>query len=235
MSVTITEKEIKSKTKSGDRTIIIENIKYPYFESEKHKKLCRKMNAFYSDVAKKYSEHAKNRLIKKIKSNISQYRLPLILRMRYTAVLCGENIISVVLDLSFVQGNAAKERRFSQMWDVEKGDILPVSQVLKTDRNSRKKLVSIIKSKADENAQNPSFGYFSDYGVKFSRHFSIGNCFSAPNGLCFFIDAGILSPAKYGACNFIVSFSELESVIKEGVVSKNAEKTSESSDIVNNI
>lgn len=235
MSVTITEKVIKSKIRSGEKTIVIENIKHPYFESEKHKKLCKKMNEFYSSVAERYSNHAKNRLAGKIKLNISRYKLPVIVRMKYTAVLCGESIISVVLDLSFIQGERTKERRFSQMWSTKSGDILPLSEIIETDRKSRKKILAYIRKKADQNGKNPAFGYFADYAKRLSKSFSISNCFVAPNGVCFFINAGILSPVKYGASSFVIPFDDIKSVSKAAFMSENAENARQTPNIVNNI
>ena len=44
MPVTVSEKKIKSKIKSGDRVAVIENIKYPFFEGDGNEKLCKKMN-----------------------------------------------------------------------------------------------------------------------------------------------------------------------------------------------
>ena len=235
MSFTITEKVIKSKIKWEDKTIIIENIKYPHFESETHKKLCKKMNEFYSSVAERYSHHAKNKLANKIKLNISHYKLPSTIRMNYTAVLFGENIISVVLDLSFIQGAKTKARRFSQMWSIKNGDIFPLSELIKTDRKSRKTIFSYLQKKAEENSKNPAFGYVADYASGLSRKFSMANCFIVPNGVCFFINAGILAPVKYGAGNFVIPFSDIKALLKADFMSENAENIQQTSDIVNNI
>lgn len=235
VSVTITEKVIKSKIKSGDKTIVVENIKYPYFESETHQKLCKKMNEFYSSVAEKYSNHVKNKLAGKIKRITSHAKLPAIVRMNYTAVLCCEKIISVVLDLSFLQGEKIKERRFSQMWSIKRGDVLPLSEILETNNKSRKTILSYMQKKAEENGRNSAFGYFSDYSSRLTKNFSISNGFVAPNGVCFFINAGVLSPVKYGACNFVIPFDEIKSIAKGDFLSKCAEKECQTSDIVNNI
>jgi hypothetical protein len=213
MSLTITEKKIKSKVKLGERVAVVENIKYPQFESAKHGKLCKKMNGFYLSVAEKYSSHARNKLPKKLKLKLLTCRLPVVLSMNYTVALCQDDVVSIVLDLTFSEGKSIKTRRFSQMWSIENKDILPLSDVIKLDRTAKRKVYSIICSAAGENADNPAFGYFPDYLERLSRHFDVHNCFAVPKGLCFYINAGILAPIKYGTSNFILSYDKLSEVL----------------------
>lgn len=209
MSISVTEKKIKSKIKLGERVAVVENIKYPCFESEKHNKLCKKMNDFYLSVAEKYSYHARNKLPRKLKLKLLTCRLPVALSMNYTVALCDDNIVSIVLDLAFCEGKSIKTRRFSQMWSIQQGDILPLSDIIKLDRQSKRKIYSIIASYASENAENPAFGYFPDYLERMSKYFDIHNCFAVPKGLCFYFNAGILSPLKYGAACFIIPNDKL--------------------------
>ena len=213
MPVIVSEKGIKSKIKLGERVAVVENIKYPYFESEKHKKLCGRMNDFYSSVAEKYSFHARNRLPKRIKLARVTCKLPMVLAMNYTVALCNEDVVSVVLDLVFSQGKNMKMRRFSQLWSVKKCDMLAISDVLK--KGSAGKLYSYVLTSAKKNGESGTFGYFDDYPLKLGKSFDIKNCFAVPKGLCFFVNAGILSPVKYGASNFILPFESIKDLIKD--------------------
>jgi hypothetical protein len=215
MSVTITEKKIKSKIRLGERVAIIENIKYPQFEGDKDSKLCKRMNAFYTFVAEKYSSHARNKLPQRIKLQKCFKKLPFTLSMNYTAVFCREKIISIVLDLAFSEGKKVKTRRFSQMWSIENEDIIPVYDVLAADRGSEKKLYSLVADAAKENFENPAFGYYEDSLTKLRKNFDVRNCFAVPEGICFFVNAGILSPVKYGSANFVLPYDELEGILKD--------------------
>ena len=235
MPITISEKKIKSKIKLGETVAVVENIKYPHFENEEHKKLCSRMNSFYLSVAEKYSYFAHNKLVKKISLHKSRYKLPLTLSMNYTAAFCGESIVSVVLDLTFTEGKNIKTRRFSQMWSVEKKDMLSASEILRTDRKSIRKIHSIVFSIADKNAENSAFGYFEDYSKKLSKNFDVNCCFAVPNGLCFFVNAGILSPIKYGANSFVLPFDVISDVAKGEFLPKNGQKEPQNTDIVNNV
>lgn len=237
MPVIITEKKIKSKIKKGDRVAVIENIKYPHFECDekKNRKLCGRMNAFYSSVAEKYSFHARNKLPKRIKLNRLTYRLPMAVSMNYTIGLFDERIISVVIDMIFSEGKNIKTRRFSQMWSLENGNILPLDSFIQTDRKSKKKIFSLVLAIAKENGENPAFGYYADYLARLSKGFDIKNCFAVPNGICFFIDAGCLSPVKYGVNGFVLTFDKLKDIIKDDFLPKDAENEPQNTDIVNNI
>lgn len=235
MSITVSEKKIKNKIMSGDRASVVLNIKYPFFESEKHSVLCKKMNKFYSDVAEKFSHNTSSRILRKIKLKGSSPRLPVSLSMRYTVALCNDKIVSIVLDLSLSDGAVTKTRRFSQMWSTQKKDIVFLRELLRTDRRSRKKIFSYVSSAARDNGKNPAFGYYDGFGKKLIKSFDISNCFAAPNGLCFFINAGILSPEKYGASSFVLPFDELSDVLKGDFLPINDKKEAQNADIVNNV
>lgn len=225
MPIIVSEKGIKSKIKLGERVAVIENIKYPYFESEKHKKLCKKMNDFYLWAAEKYSYYVRNKLPKKIRLSARKRNLPLTLSMCYTVAHCDEKIISVVLDLSLSDGKNIKKRRFSQLWSVKSADILPLSEFMKRGREVREKIYDFVLGCARKNGDNNAFGYYDDYIKRLEKNFNPKNCFVTPKGLCFFIDAGILSPPKYSSCNFVMGFDLLEDVVNADFLPKSSEKT----------
>ena len=191
------------------------------------------MNDFYSSVAEKYSYHARVKLTKKIaKSSVSA---PCHVGMNYTVALCDDRVVSIVLDVTFSRGKKLRTRRFSQMWSVQNGDILPVCEILKTDKETKKKTYSLITACAKENAENPAFGYYENYLIALSRNFDIRNCFAVPKGICFFINAGILAPLKYGVGNFVMTYSKLEGMLCGEFEKKNDENALQKADIVNNI
>ena len=224
MPFSVSERQIKSKIRSGDRVVVLENIKYPFFEDEKNKKLCAKMNAFYGGIAEKYSYYARKKLPKKLKPRLG-YKPPVTVSMSYTVSFINETIISIVLDLSFLSGKNCKTRRFSQMWSVEKRDIVPLGEVFDIGRQSRKRIYALVLPELRENAENPDFGYYADYLVRFNKSFDVRNSFAVPNGICFFINAGILSPKKYGVNGFVLSYDKLSDILKEGFKTKLGEKT----------
>ena len=59
MSVTVTEKSIKNKVKIGEKIAVVENIKYPYFESERYTILCKRMNEFYGRLRRSIQDMRK--------------------------------------------------------------------------------------------------------------------------------------------------------------------------------
>ena len=235
VSINISGKNIKSKIKLGERVAVVENIKYPYFESDTDKKLIEKMNSFYSSVAEKYSRFSHVKLIRKIKHKTDRIKLPVTLSMNYMTALCDENIVSIVLDLTFCEGKNVKTRRFSQRWSFEKKDIISISEILSSDRKSLKTIYSRILSIAEKNAENSACGDFDDYKRKLERNLRFDCCFAVPNGLCFFVNAGVISPLKYGVNSFVVPYEELSEVIKWDFSEKSEQNTNQNADIVNNV
>ena len=66
----------------------------------------------------------------------------------------------------------------------------------------------------EKNMQNSSFGYFSDCKKQFMRHFNLDNFYFVPNGIAFFIDAGLLCDVKNGPSVFIIPFDKADGVLK---------------------
>lgn len=234
MSITITEKAIKNKVKAGERVAVVENIKYPFFESQKYKKLCERMNEFYCSVAEKYSRLAEGKLLRRAEIGKGVDK-PYAVGMKYTVALCNEKVVSVVLDLSFSDGKSFKTRRFSQMWSCKEQNILRLSEIIKTDRRSKKKIFSLVITAAKKNKNNSVFGYFDDYLKRLSRKFDINNCFAVPRGMCFFVNAGILSPANHGADSFMLTSEELKDVLVCDFMPEEDENRRDDANIVNNI
>jgi len=211
----VSEKKIDSKISVGERTAVVENIKYPHFdvESEKYKKLCDKMNSFYAKIAEKYSSYARIGLVKKIRKNMRLCKLPMCLSMKYAVSECGEKIVSVVLDLSFSEGKRIKMRRFSQMWHLDKLDIILLRDVLKLDIKNKKMLWEKVVEKAFTEINKGNKEYFDDAEQRVRKHFCFNNSFITPKGVAFFFDSGTLRPEKYGACCFVVPFRTVRDII----------------------
>ena len=229
-NINVTEKKITSKTAIGEKTVVIENIKYPFFESEdkKSKELCNKMNAFYEAVAKKYSAYARNAVVKKIRKSLNTCKIPVCMGMKYQVSFCSKKVISVVLDLSFSEGKKVKMKRFSQMWNCENKCIISVGNLLDLSMKNKKNLLEKVVEKAVKESENVKKEYFNDTSAKVRKNFCFNNSFAAPLGMVFFFDAGILRAEKYGACCFVVPYNEIKDMLKEQFLTG---ETSENDDL----
>lgn len=229
-NINVTEKKITSKTAIGEKTVVVENIRYPFFESDdkKSKDLCNKMNAFYEAVAKKYSAYARNAVIKKIKKCLNTCEIPVCMGMKYQVCFFSQSVISVVLDLSFSEGKRVKMRRFSQMWNCKNRSIISVGNLLDLSMKNKKNLLEKVLEKALKESENIKKEYFNDLSAKVRKNFCFNNSFAAPMGMVFFFDAGILREEKYGACCFVVPYNEIKDMLKEQLLTGG---TSENDDL----
>lgn len=228
---------IKEKIKIDDAKEALINIKYPSFEAEngENSKICDKMNAFYRDIAKKYLFGAKKHIPGCFARTRYKDAVKASALMTYTVSLCDEKIICVVVDLSFCFGKSIKTRRFSQNWSVESGRIIETKNILKNNLDGRKKIYSLVLSVARKNKEEKSFGYFDDYEKRLKKAFDTESFFVSPRGICFFVNAGIISPVKHGASCFVLPYESIKDIISREFLPKECEKDFESSNIVNNI
>ena len=220
----ILQKRIKSKVEKDGRVLVVENIKYPVFEDGENKKLCDVMNKFYRGVAEKYSGYGNRILPRKLIKAKIKCKTPFYIAMNYVCSVNENGIISVVLDLTYSEGKNVKMRRFSQMWSIEKQDMLTHREFLKQSLVAVKTAKSNVLELAKENAENPAFGYFGDYLLRLNKAFSLNNCFALANGVAFFVQAGTLCNEKYGASTFVVPYSKLSQVVNSKFLAKNGEK-----------
>lgn len=237
MPFTVSEGKIRSKIKIGDRVAVMENIKYPVFESGDGtgEKGIEKINKFYLDVANKYSAHARIRLPRKIKASPKKHVLPLSVGMNCIVSFSGGNVACIVLDLSLGEGTKLRTRRFTQTWLVNSGQLLPACEIIKTDIKTRKKILSAVVKLAKENFENPAFGYYGNYLKRLVRSFHINNCHPVPGGIAFFVDGGVLRPEKYGPSSFVLPFSAFSDIINPDFAPNLAPKQPQNENIVNNV
>ncbi len=221
----VTEKKITSKINSHDKTVIIENIKYPHFDAKEQadKELCEKLNNFYGKIAEKYSTYARVKLVKKIHRNTRLCKTPMCLGMNYTVSECGKDIISVVLDLSFSEAKSLKMKRFSQMWHKEKREMISVGQIMDLSIKNKKILWETVLNQAINQSQKKKNEYYPDVALRIKKNFCFNNCFMTPAGVTFFFDAGVLRPEKYGASCFVLPYETIKDILKSDVVEEKTE------------
>ena len=231
----ISQKRIKSKVEKDGRVLVVENIKYPVFEDDKNKVLCGRMNKFYRAVAEKYSGYGNKILPRKLIKAKLKLKTPFYIAMNFACSVNENGIISVVLDLTYSEGKNVKMRRFSQMWSVEKQDVLTQREFLTQSMLASKTAKSRVVELAKENAENPAFGYFGDYLLRLNKAFSISNCFALPTGVAFFVQAGTLCKENYGASTFVVPYSRLYGVVNGKFLQNNSENSVIEGDNVNKV
>ncbi len=213
MTITITQQKITDKITRNGGIIGTKTIKYPHFECDggkNGKKLCDKMNCFYKDIAVKFSDFADRKLPKRAGETGGKLKIA----MNYLISKNDEDLINVVIDLIFYDGRGARKKRVSQLWSVKTSEMMQVGKILKTDFSSRRKLFSLVLSEAEKNLRSPGFVYFDDMLKRLRRHFSVFNCFMVPEGLCFFVDAGKISPTGFGVQCFVIQNNELKGLLR---------------------
>ena len=227
----ITVKEIAKKDNlKNENTEIVIRMKYPEFScddknSKKVTDVCEKINQYYSKIAQTLSDKAKMILSsKKSSEKNTEYRKSTV-EMNYKISLCNDKYISVVLDIGFCNKKCVRKKRFSQVWSICDGYLLPVCCVMKTNLRTKKKMLSFILENAKQNAYNPAFGYFDDYLSRLRHSFSMKRFFITEKGIAFY--AGILSDIKYGSFAFVVPYEKMSEILKIRVTDADLGKQNE--------
>lgn len=212
--------ETKRKSiKHKDDVIMSVNLKYPVFENQgratlsKEKNIASKINHFYEDSAKKYMSYLEKTGAKKaLKSyNISGQRCAFV--MKSTVSYADDNYISVFSDISFFDGKKAKTKRFSQLWDINRGIIMPHGEIFKENIKSGRYIKDIIQEIATDNLRLKNFSYYDNYKSLISRHFSFSAFYFVPKGIAFYFNAGRISSSDE-TCVFVIPCEKIDGVMK---------------------
>ena len=216
---------LKDTICKNQKAILLENIRYPQFdnssENKKAKNLCSKMNKFYKALAKQFSDYVHTNLAKKASRKANTLAKPYGAVMNYCISFDDGETVSVVVDISVFDGDSFSSGRTSHNWSVSRCALMPVSFYLDKHKKSRNYIKSLAFETLEKNLQNSSFGYFADCKKQFLHHFDINNFYFVPNGIAFFIDAGIISNVKNGPSVFIISYKQADGVLKVVPLLKN--------------
>ena len=113
---------LKDTICKDQKTILIENIRYPKFEcetsSKKARNLCAKMNKFYNALAKQYSQYVHTNLTKKAIKKADRLTKPYGAVMNYCISFDDGENISVVVDVSVFDGKDFSSGRACHNWCV---------------------------------------------------------------------------------------------------------------------
>ncbi len=230
MPFNITSKpvSIRENICSDGKTLVTKNIKYPHFEyngeNKKVSVLCGKMNRFYKDAGTQYDSYAQKTMAKKAKKQFSPSFKPWGAIMNYYVCYCDDDIISVVVDVSFFDGNVFFSNRISHTWSVSKSALLPPSYFIRQGSKVSKYVKSELLTQLRKNRENTSFEYFSDCEKQFLKHFRLNQFYFVPAGIAFYIDAGILSSVKNGPSVFIMDYAKADGFLKFCPVITNKER-----------
>ena len=207
---------ICSEVKRGDKTVVLENIRYPEFAARepRYENLAAKMNRFYSDAAKRYSAYARTKLARRAFSAVCRGLKPYGAVMNYYVSYCEGDFVSVVVDISGFDGEKSSCERVSHNWSAERRAVMPPSYFIDGKRTSKKYIEQYVLDTVRKNMKNPFFGYYGDAEKLAKRHLRAENFYFVPKGAAFFINAGILCDEKYGPSVFVIPFDRADGVLK---------------------
>ncbi len=211
--------ETKRKSiKNADKIIMSVNLKYPVFKrdsgAEQKKGFAAKLNKFYADTAQKYITYLEKKGARKAEKDFKAsggVRTAFVMTSNVSYL--DENYISVFTDISYYDGQRSITKRFSQLWDINRGVILPAGEILNINMKSKKYIKQIICDIAEKNLKSKNFTYFDNYKSIIGKSLNLSNYYLVPKGVAFYFNSGKLSLSQE-ICVFVIPYERIDGVIK---------------------
>ena len=203
--------EIKEAVTNGETDILSINLKYPSFEGE-NQKVCYKLCGFYSSAAAEYLKFCKTKfaplLLKKSK-NGGVFRKNGASMSWYVSFL-NENILSLLTDTSFFDGETKKSARYIHNWNLNDCSIIYAKKAFNPSRAAKELYLDEICSKISNG--DGGFGYFSDAEKIARNRFDFENFYFTAKGIAFYYNKGVISGDDTAYPAFIIPYSEVEGI-----------------------
>lgn len=203
----VISKKIKKNVNSGDRVILKINIEYPQISGAQTKQE-KAINGFYETLASNFAFHCENtesKRITKICVNNPDFR-PYGAVYKYFITRSCDKYLSVVTEIAHFDGYFSKTQRYSHIWDMEKGIMLPCEYFLMHLRKSALSVRREIAGMILEQVKNGSgeFTYTEKRVKKYAFGCRLHNYFLTENGIAFWFEKGTVAPESEGYPTFVI-------------------------------
>lgn len=203
----ITNKKIKKNINYGDLIILKINIEYPQI-SEPQTKQEKAINSFYQALSNNYANYCENKQSKKITKyviNNNDFR-PYGEIFKYFITLNNDRYFSVLTEITHFDGYFSKTQRYSHVWDIQKGIMLPceyfLTKLKKNVKTVRYEIAQMILERVKNGAGE--FSYTEKRIKKYAFNCNPYNYFLTENGIAFWFEKGTIAPESEGYPTFVI-------------------------------
>ncbi|HAN20109.1 MAG: hypothetical protein A2Y15_05450 [Clostridiales bacterium GWF2_36_10] len=209
--VSVNTISIKSNFSYNGDILLSYKIEYPEFVSTVYKQSLARINMFYKTKAMEYKKYCETKLLsaaqEQYKSDIEN-NFPI---RTYEAVLTYELtysiscIISLYFDkYEYTGGAHGTTARDSQTFNLQKGYMLSLSQLINCSPNYKTFILEEVKKQIEQDTSI----YFDDYDKLIVDTFNKNNFYCTPQGIIFYYQHYDIAPYSSGIREFLIYYSD---------------------------
>ncbi len=203
----ITTGKIKKTVTENGVPVLKINIEYPEICGSLSKSE-NVYNNFYRTLTENYAKYCEEKLSRRImRSNLKNpdFR-PYGEIMKYYITANNERYISTVCEITHFDGYFSKTQRYSHVWDISKGIILPYEYFLRKNGMTVKKVRSEIAGMIVDRIKNGGgeFSYTENSVKRYAFKCDPNNYFLTENGIAFWFPRGTLAPESEGFPTYVI-------------------------------
>lgn len=201
---------LKDELKYNGITLLKYKIEYPEFKSSFYKIYLAKINGFYKEKALKFQKRCETELFK---SAVEQYKGD---RKNRTPVRVFEAVLSYqitylascIISLYFNQyeytgGAHGSTVRDSQTWNLQRGGMLRLGQLIHCSYDLKAYVVNFIK---EQIKKEPDI-YFENYNKLVSETFNENSYYCTPREIVVYFQQYTIAPYAGGIREFLIPYS----------------------------
>jgi hypothetical protein len=182
----------------GDEELLTVSIEYPLFTALGKSKI----NSYYVRRNKKFMALCKKRILPKIV--LFECVKPVEVRMKSRVTYCGDNILSVLTDVTF--SAFAETARIADIWDCKTGTPLSLSDLFPNTANVKKLIMRQVTERIAHRSEMMMCPYYPDAVKRAKRCFSADNIYIAASGEpVLFYPQNTIAPRSEGFVQFVIN------------------------------
>lgn len=209
--VSVNKKVLKDELKYNGETLLTYQIEYPEFKSSFYQMSLVVINRFYKTKALEFQKYCETELFNMaieqynddIKNNfpVRVFEAILVYKITYSASC----IISLYFDrYEFTGGAHGNTIRDSQTWNLQKCDMIKLSQLFRCSIDYKPYILGIVE---EQIKKNPDI-YFENYDELISETFNENSFYCTPKGIVVYYQQYDIAPYSSGIREFLIPYTE---------------------------
>lgn len=205
--------ELKGVMEYKNQKVLIYNIEYPQFASDKFKQFIKKLNIYYQADANLYQKFHVAKLYERAIDDYeyaTQNGYPVRayeIVVKYTLTYNQDCVISLYIDrYEYTGGAHGMTSRNGDTWSLEKGKRMLLSDFFPGQKNYRELIINNINKQIKEQIDSGNNYYFDDYENLVYENFNEKNFYIVPDGVTIFFQLYEIAPYSSGIMTFLIPF-----------------------------
>ncbi|MDP4153870.1 MAG: hypothetical protein Q8865_10625 [Bacillota bacterium] len=195
MKVSVKQIEAAPLIKNSDTVTV--NVSYPLVEETGDRKIEKRINNFYRNLAKDYAVYAVKQIrrrAKKLRKKDDTYLVPVTVEMTFKTHFKDSRYLEVLyIEKETPPKGYGRSVSYSDIWDIKSGELINRNKKLRLSGNTKRNIIKTVKRDVERRTKEGAPFYIKGVNHRIKRNFDASNIYITEIGAGIFFKAGSIS------------------------------------------